>query len=166
MEQNELEIQLWNYIDGTCSIADGERIRILLATDEQVKRQYEELMSFQTLLNATETEEPSLRFAKNVMEAVAKTTVAPAASKYVNPFVLRGIATFFIVSIVALIAYAFANVHTTSASAIKLPEMNLGALHAEKVFSSTFIYIVLGVNVIAGLVLADLFLRRRSHRDA
>ncbi len=164
MEQHELEIQLWEYIDGTSSPAEREHIDMLLATDGQVKRQYEEMLAFQSVLQTAAPEEPSLRFTKNVMEALAQTTIAPAANKYVNPFVLRGIAAFFIVSMLVIIAYALANVRTTQATALSLPQINLQALHPERVLSPVFISMFFGVNVIVGLVLADMYLRRRGRR--
>ena len=45
MQQEEIEIQLWDYIDGTCSEADEQRISLLITTDKTWHDTYIELLT-------------------------------------------------------------------------------------------------------------------------
>ena len=81
----EIEMMLWEYMDGTCSQADMQRISILVERDETWKAKYAELSAFNAdLANGLHLEQPSLRFSKNVMEAVATVKIAPATKMYIN----------------------------------------------------------------------------------
>jgi quinol-cytochrome oxidoreductase complex cytochrome b subunit len=69
----------------------------------------QEEKEFKELFSGLEPEQPSMRFTKNVMDAVEGARVAPAAKRYVNPWVVKGIAAVFIVSVLVLGIYAYNN---------------------------------------------------------
>ncbi len=101
METNEeIEMILWEYMDGTCRPADMQRISILVERDELWKQKYTELSAFQkSIADSLQLEQPSMRFTKNVMDAVATVKIAPATKQYINKSIIRGIAAFFILTI-------------------------------------------------------------------
>ena len=68
---------------------------------EDIDRQFDQLQ------DALETEQPSMRFTKNVMDAIDGLHVAPPVKLYVNPWIVKGIPALFIVTILILTAYIF-----------------------------------------------------------
>ncbi|HEY8896605.1 MAG TPA: zf-HC2 domain-containing protein, partial [Niastella sp.] len=99
-----MEERLWEYIDGACSEEERLFIEQLVATNAEWKAKYQELLELQDLLShRLELDEPSLRFTMNVMESISKHYIAPAAKTYINKRIIRGIAAFFILSIIGLL---------------------------------------------------------------
>ena len=66
-----MEDRLWDYIDGRMDAAERKAIEALLASDAAVREQYEDMLAVHTALSDAGLEEPSMRFTRNVMEAVA-----------------------------------------------------------------------------------------------
>ena len=164
METNEeIEMMLWEYMDGTCCEADMQRISILIERDEVWKQKYGELTALQAnLADNLQLEQPSMRFTKNVMEAVANVKVAPATKQYINKNIIRGIAAFFIITITTLLGYALATADWDAGSTNTLSKLNLNKINFSSYFHSSTLYIIIAVNVALGLVLLDSFLRRKS----
>ncbi|MEI9810560.1 MAG: hypothetical protein WDO16_23295 [Bacteroidota bacterium] len=69
---NNLEERLWNYIDGTSNAAEKTVMEKLLQDNAEWRAKYQELLEINSLLQASELEEPSMRFTKNVMEKITK----------------------------------------------------------------------------------------------
>jgi len=158
MDREEIERQLWAYIDGTCNEADKNRIAILIAADAVWMQEYNELIALHTSISDNlELEQPSMRFAKDVMDNIAKTNIAPAAKQYINKGVIKGIAAFFIIVIISLIGYSFATAdwHGTTKQNI-FPDF---PFDANGIFNSTFINVFIMVNIVLALVLLDKWLR-------
>lgn len=109
----------------------------------------QEEKEFKELFRGLEPEQPSMRFTKNVMDAVDGMHVAPATKRYVNPWVVKGIAAVFILSVLVLGVYAYNN-------AANLPAYN---------YTSSIKYIVTA-NFILLLVLVERWLssKRRIQR--
>ena len=163
MSSEEIEIQLWEYIDGTCGEADRQRIAALIAVNPTWKKQYEEIVALQAGISSSlELEQPSMRFTKDVMEVIAKTNIAPATKQYINKTVIRGIAAFFIVTITVLLGYALVTTNYTSAPSSS--KLNLDWLSG--IFTSTTFNTVIGINIILGLLLADTLLRKRKKTES
>lgn len=59
---------LWRYIDGDCSEEEQQLIKNALAEDESLKEAMAERQALHAALKKIEEEEPSMRFATNVME--------------------------------------------------------------------------------------------------
>jgi len=163
MEQNEeIEIQLWEYIDGGGNDSDRHRIAKLIEWNPIWKEKYRELSAFNaTLSNEMEMEQPSMRFTQNVMDAVAAAHISPATGKYINKGIIRGIAAFFIIMIATILGYAFANTHYDTNTPSLFANLNLSKLNLGKYLNSTTMNIIIAVNVVVGLVLIDTILRRK-----
>src|SRR5689334_8231251 len=110
MDSNEMEVRLWEYIDGLASESQKAAIEKLIGENAEWRAKYHELLDVHQLIGSAELEEPSLRFTKNVMEEIARYHIAPATRNYINKKVIWGIAVFFIVLIVGFLVYGFGQV--------------------------------------------------------
>jgi hypothetical protein len=162
MEQHEeMEMQIWEYIDNTCDNAARQRISILLAQDVAWREKYDGLLALHSgISESLEMEQPSMRFTKNVMEAVAGVHMAPATKKYINKAVIRGIAAFFIITIGLSVGYAIATAdwHFRSfrhSHGVKSDELGF-------LFNSNVFNLFVAINVVLALLLVDKLLRKRT----
>ena len=164
--QHSSEERLWDYIDGNSSPEEKTVIEQLLASDAEWRAKYSELLEVQQLLSSSELEAPSMRFAKNVMEEIAKLHIAPATKTYINKKIVWGIGIFFITLIVGFLVYGFGQVDWTVQGDSKLP-VDFGKVDYSKIFSNTFVNVFMMVNVILGLFLLDRFLasKRKKFRE-
>ncbi len=157
MNHEETELQIWEYIDGTCTAVERERISVLISTDAAWKQTYEVLAALHAAM-ATEPEQPSLRFTKNVMESLAGIKIAHTAGSYINKYIVRSIAALFIIVITGTLVYAFANTKWQNS------ESHRFSLNVSDVFSSAWFSIFFIVNIILALALLDSALRRKQQR--
>ena len=163
MEQNEeIESQIWEFIDGTCNEADKLRISTLVATDAVWIQMYNELGILHAMIpEHLETEQPSMRFTQNVMEAVATQQIAPATKKYINKSIIRGIAAVFMIMLTAIFGYALATAHNDTSTTNLLPKLNLNNLNLNRFINSNTMMLFIAVNIVIGLVFLDTMLRRK-----
>ena len=168
MQMQQIEEQLWNYIDGTASKEEIMFVERMIASDPVWKNQYNQLRQLnQLLVKDMELEEPSMRFSKNVMEQIIGLQPARPAVQYINKKIIRSIAAIFIFTIAAFIIYGFAKIQwTASTTSFSLP-IDLKSTYANAFninwhISSTWINIILMVNVFLGLMLLDSSLRRKK----
>ncbi len=169
MKEQQMEEQLWSYIDGSATAAEKIVVEKMLATNDEWKARYQEQLELhQLLMNETELEQPSLRFSKNVMDAITGLEPKAATSTYINKNIIRSIAAFFIVTIGGLLVYYFSQVEWStspggssiipfSTESIKLPQFDYS-----KLFSSSVINIVLMITIVLGLMVFDGILRRKK----
>jgi hypothetical protein len=162
MNREAIEAQLWDYIDGTCNAPDKERISALIGTDITWSGLYNELALLHRSIAAhTDSEQPSMRFTKNVMDAVGKAHIAPATKKYINSGVIKGIAALFIAIIIVTIGYALASVNWNEKGTESHFKTNFDI---SSFFNSTFFNVFIMVNIVLALVLLDILLRRKQNK--
>src|SRR5690606_8169922 len=113
-----IEMRLWDYIDGRLPEDESLKVSELIHNNPEWKELYEQLLEVQVMLQADQLEEPSMRFQKNVMEEIVRAKIAPASSSYINKSLIRGLALFFICSIVAILIYGIAQIDFSSLSAV------------------------------------------------
>ncbi len=164
----QIEEQMWNYIDGTAGAKEVSFIEDMIATDMVWQKKYRELLEVNQLLKTDmELEQPSLRFSKNVMEQISGLQPAPATVHYINKNIIRSIAAFFILTIAGFLIYSFTQINwainnVSSPLPFDLHNLNLDKLYFSKLMSSTWINVVLMMNIVLGLMLLDSYLRRRK----
>lgn len=166
-EQQNLEKQLWDYIDGLSPIEERTSIERLLQSNLEWKNKYHELLEIQQLLKSSELEQPSMRFTKNVMEEIAKFHIAPATKNYINKKIIWGIAGFFLTLIIGFLIYGFAQVDWNFQDNSK-PLIDLSQVDYGKIFNNNFVNGFMMVNVLLGLVLLDRVLankRKKFQKD-
>ena len=161
-----IEDRLWEYLDGAGSADDRLFIEQLIASNGEWKAKYQELLELQDLLShRLELDEPSMRFTQNIMEAISKHHIAPAAKSYINKRIVWGIAGFFICTIIGFLIAAFAQVHWTGGSTTDpsfINNINIDKVDVSGIFNKTYTTIFMMINVILGLVLLDMYLRRKK----
>jgi hypothetical protein len=167
MKEQQMEEQLWSYIDGTATAAEKTFVEQMLASQEEWKKKYKEQLEIhQLLLTETELEQPSMRFTKNVMDGIAGMQPKAATSTYINKNIIRSIAAFFIISISALLVYSITQINwTADASTTLLPDLkdvSLPQWNVSKLFTGTTLNIMLMVTIVLSLMLFDGFLRRKK----
>lgn len=162
-QQQNIEQQLWSYIDGLSTTDERSAIQKMIETNLEWKNKYQELIEMHQLVNATELEYPSMRFTKNVMEKIAMLHIAPATKNYINKKIIWGITGFFLTLIVAFLIYGFAqvdwNLQDNSKPLIDLSTFNIG-----KVFNNNFVNGFMMVNVLLGLALLDRVLANKRKK--
>lgn len=159
----EIEARLWAYIDG---LSDESPVIEKLVTENRVwKEKYAELLDMHQLLAASELEQPSLRFTKNVMEDIARFQIAPAAKEYINKKIIWGLAAFFLTMIAGFLVYGFAQIDWTEAGSTSSPiGVDLGAVDYSKMFNNSLFNGFMMLNVILGLLLLDRYLTIKRKR--
>lgn len=167
--QLNMEERLWEYIDGACPAEDRLFIEQLIADNQEWRTKYQELLQLQDLMaHHLELDDPSMRFTQNIMEAISKEHIAPAAKTYINKRIIWGVAGFFMVSIVGLLIVGIAQVNwsadSTDSSLINLNKIDFNKIDVSKFFNSTSSSIFMMINVVLGLMLLDMYLRRPGRR--
>ena len=178
-----LEERLWDYIDGLGSPAERKTLEALLSADASARAQYTELLGVHEALGAAGLEEPSMRFTKNVMEAVAQQSIAPATTTYINKRVIRVIAAFFLTAIAAVLGYTLflgvstdtnGNVHTTAnpvstsvaALSAHVPSVHVPSVTLPTLYLDPYLSVFMLVAIVCGFVVLDSYLHRRKVRQS
>lgn len=152
-----IEERLWNYLDGGGSAEERLFIEQLIATNLEWKTKYQELLELQDLLSHhLELDEPSMRFNQNIMEAISKHHIAPAAKSYINKHIIWSITGFFICSIISLLIAGFSQLNWSAGTADNALSSKLDL---SRFANNTYIMLFM-VNVVVGLILLDMYLRR------
>ena len=156
---NEIEEQLWDYIDGNCTAVESEEIKAKIATNLQYSKIYKELIAVHKELGQLDFEEPSMSFTRNVMEKVELELPPVALKTKVDQRIVYFIASFFVLSILGIFGYAISksNLNFT----FELPKIDF-TLGLTKVFNPITLQIFIIVDVFLGLVYLDSFLRKRK----
>jgi len=162
-QQENIEQQLWSYIDGISSNEEKMAVERLIATSVEWKNKYHELLEVHKLMSTVELEQPSMRFTKNVMEEIAKLHIAPAAKNYINKKIIWSIASFFILLIVGFLIYGFAQVDWNFQDDSK-PLIDFSSFNYGKIFNNNLVNLFMMVNVLLGLVLLDRILANKRKR--
>ncbi|MBD0332200.1 MAG: hypothetical protein ICV66_06055 [Chitinophagaceae bacterium] len=155
-----IESRLWEYIDGISP--EAATIEKLIAENAEWRQKYQELLELHQLISASELEQPSLRFTKNVMEQIAKYHIAPATKNYINNRIIWGIAAFFILVIAGFIIYAIAQINWSAGTSTNVSGIDFSKVDYSRIFSNTFVNIFMMMNVVLGLMLLDRYLSNKK----
>lgn len=158
-----MELRLWDYIDGISE--ESFIIEKLIAENVDWRAKYNELLEIHSLVNATELEQPSLRFTKNVMEEIARLQIAPATKKYINQKIIWGIAAFFITVIVGFLIYGLSQINWSSAGSNTSPMgVDFSRVDYSVFFNNNYVNVFMMLNVILGLLLLDRYLNMKRNK--
>lgn len=160
----EMEIRLWEYIDGLSSASEKTVIEQLIKTSSEWKEKYGELLEVHQLMFSSDLEAPSMRFTKNVMEEITKHQIAPAAKTYIDKRVIWGIAIFFFTMIAGLLIYGFGQVTWTSSDSRVDKYVDFDKINYSLFFNNTFMTVFMMMNLVLGLMLFDRYLANKRKR--
>ena len=152
-EQN-IEQQLWAYIDGISSNEERSSIEKMLQSNLEWKNKYQELSEIHQLMNTADLEHPSMRFTKNVMEKIAQSHIAPATKNYINKRIIWGIGIFFITLLVGFLIYGFSQINWDAKGDNTIMD-NVNKINFNKFFNNTWVNAFMMINVVLGLFLLD-----------
>ena len=159
-----MEDRLWDYIDGTVTAEEKTFVEELIASQQEWRNKYHELLNVHQLMNSSlELDEPSMRFSQNVMEEIARFQITPAAKTYINKKIIYGIGIFFVVMIVGMVVYGFAQVNWAAANASgkMISDYTVNKIDFGKFFNNTFTNVFMVINVVMGLMLLDMWLGKK-----
>jgi regulatory protein YycI of two-component signal transduction system YycFG len=165
LEEDDIEVKLWEYIDGQAKADERSAIEKLVQENAEWKAKYQELLEIHQSLNLIELEQPSLRFTKNVMEEIARLQIAPAAKQYINSKIIWGIGGFFITVIVSFLVYGLAQIDWSTSQSVNTGVLDkITEADYSKVFNNTFVNVFLMLNVVLGLMLFDRYLNDKKKK--
>ena len=167
MEYN-IEDQLWDYIDGSGNAEEKSFVEQLIATQEEWRVKYHELLDVHQLMNSSlELDAPSLRFSQNVMEEIARYQITPATKTYINKKIIYGIGIFFLAMIAGMLIYGLGQVNWTDSgsSSTLLGKYDPGKINFGKFFNNTYTTIFMMINVVMGLMLLDMWLGKKRKEN-
>ena len=156
-----IEVQLWNYLEGTASPQEIIFIEHMIATDLIWQAHYKQLQDFNQLL-ATQIylDQPSMRFSKNVMEQIVTLQALPSTFHYINKNIIRSIAAVFIFTLIALLGYGYFIINPTPIpNTVSLPvDINNGFvnnINFKLLLSSSWLNLFMMANIVLLLALLE-----------
>jgi hypothetical protein len=155
---NTIEQQLWDYIDGNLDEPSTKAIEEKIASDAEVKSQYDDLLKFNLSFEGIDLDEPSMSFTRNVMESVALVPAPVAMKTKVDKKIIYGIGGFFVISLVALFGYILYN------SNLSMPNFDMNVnfdFKLDQYITPTAVYSFLFLDLVIGLIFLDQFLRKK-----
>ena len=159
---SNIEERLWDFIDGLSSSEEKSAVEQLIESNIDWRSKYKELLEVQQLMSeATELEEPSLRFTQNVMEQIAQYQIAPATKSYINNKIIYGIGGFFVTLIIGFVIYAMAQLNSDPVSG-STPLVDMSKVDFSKIFNNNFVNVFMMLNVVLGLALFDMYLTNKK----
>ena len=158
---NIMEQQIWDYLDGNCSLEERKKIGELIIIDPVYQALYAELKGLHEEIGTMELDEPSMGFTRNVMDKVAALPVTSSARSLIDKRIIYGIAGFFLLSIVALLAMVFTQIDWTKPVSEVLPEYNAPKLDFSSYVNGPYLQIFFFADVILGLYIVDSVMRKK-----
>lgn len=116
MNQEEREILIWEYIDGACDEKTRGYVADMIVRDTEWNETYNKLMSLNAaIVRNVPEDEPSMRFTKNITEALQNARIAKPARKYINISVIRLITAILLLPSIPVIGFIILNLVNTPA---------------------------------------------------
>ena len=163
-DQSSVEAKLWEYIDGLMDPSEQSAMEKLIAENAAWKNKYHELLELHQMIHSTELEQPSMRFAKNVMEEIAKYQIAPAAKEYINKKIIWSLGGFFVTLVVSFLVYGFSQVDWTTGNSDNVIGVDFSKVDYTRMFNNDYINYFMMLNVVLGLILLDRFLSSKKKK--
>ena len=158
---NIIEQRIWDYLDGNCDAQESKDVARLVETDAEYRQMYMELKNLHQDLASLDLDHPSMSFERNVMEQISPLPVPGSIRSLVDKRIIYGIASFFIISILALLTLVVFQVNWSEPGSQSLPDIQMPTLVYSEYLSSTYLRIFLFVDVILGLYILDAVMRKR-----
>ncbi|HYK47633.1 MAG TPA: hypothetical protein VEV83_20790 [Parafilimonas sp.] len=155
MNEQQIEIRLWNYIDGELSAEEKHEIEQKLNNDSKWRQTYDQLLELNESIHSDlKLEDPPMRFSSNVMEQLSKMQVAPGAKTYINKKIITALASFFVLLIGGLLIYVTTQVNWATATTEKFG-FDLRTVDITRHLNSQVINVLLSMLVVLMLMLVE-----------
>ena len=153
-----VEEKLWDYIDGSCTADEQQAIKNLIETDVIYSSKYQELVQLNQEFATMELDEPPMAFTYNVMEAIRKEHAQQPLKAAINPYIIKGIAAFFIIIVVGVLVILFSSINWTSGHTAT----NFALPNFTAFFNNRILNVFLFFDTLLGLFFLDIYLRKRN----
>ena len=153
-----VEEKLWDYIDGSGNAEEQQAIKNLIETDAIYSSKYQELVQLNQEFAAMELDEPPMAFTYNVMEAIRKEHAQQPLKAAINPYIIKGLATFFILIVVGVLVVLFSSINWTGGNVTS----NFALPNFATYFNSRVLNAFLFFDTLLGLFFLDAYLRKRN----
>ncbi|MHB8206375.1 anti-sigma factor family protein [Mucilaginibacter sp.] len=158
---NNIEEQLWNYIDGTSSPEEQKAISMLIEQDDAYRQKYNELIALNAELAKMELDEPPMAFTYNVMETIRNEHAKTPLKAKIDQRIIKGIGLFFVLMISGIMIYALANVQW-SAGLSGGSSLHFAMPHIAQYLTSPLMQGFLFFDVVLALYTFDTYLRKKN----
>ena len=158
-----IEQRIWDYLDETCTEQEHQQIAKLIDSDPTYKAFYEEAQLMNADFMLMDTDEPSMSFTRNVMEKVKAEPIPGSLKSVIDKRIIYGIAGFFIISLVAVLAYALLNVNWSTESQTAIPKLQIPTVNYSAYLSGGVIKSFVFFDIVIGLFFLDSFLQKKLH---
>lgn len=149
-----IEEQIWDYIDGNSSTAERSETERRITSEEEYRLVYQELLTLQQQLEQINTDEPSMSFNRNVMNLVSLEKAPVSLKTKTDKRIILGIASFFMLAIASILAYAIAN------SAFTASKFSIN-IDFSRYITPTLIRTFVFADLVLLMLYADSLLRRK-----
>lgn len=165
IDPTEIEFIVWQFHHQLLSPTEQEDVAIKIANSTQwaniLDKIKQEELQFQTM----EEEQPSMRFTKNIMDAIQPLEIKKPIHNYVNRKMIRLAAVYFLFVIaITLILFTVQIVQRDSSKSFQLnfSLINPIQLHSmTKFISPQLIYCFYGINLVTAMILIQNYLIHR-----
>jgi anti-sigma factor RsiW len=158
---NNIEEQLWNYIDGTSSPEEQKAISMLIEQDDAYRQKYNELIALNAEFANMELDEPSMAFTYNVMETIRNEHAKAPLKARIDQRIIKGLGLFFVLMISTIMIYALANVQWSAALSGETT-LHFALPHITQYLTSPLMQGFLFFDVILALYTFDTYLRKKN----
>jgi len=157
----DIELKIWDYIDGICSEGEKKVIENLIDTDRDYKKTYEELISLNNDINLIGIDAPSMVFTNKVMAQIDLQVKPLSAKAKINKSIIYSIAAFFALMIASCIMVAVAEIDWSNhGSTVEMSNFNTNHLFKLGSINMNFVYVFLMLYVMVVLLFIDKYLRK------
>jgi hypothetical protein len=160
-KQATMEERLWDWMDGLCTAEEGTAVQQLVATQPEWKEKHQALLAVHQSLKADiELMQPSLRFAKNVMDQIAALSIQTTTRRYLNNKIVYGIGGLFVAMLSAVVLYAIAVVDwAAGGSSFKMPDSKIDSINWGGLVQGPAGTAAVIIMSVLGMALLDQYLR-------
>jgi hypothetical protein len=155
----EIEQELWNYIDGSCTPQERMQIEQRMAADPLWADLYQELLLFDAGLSDLELEHPSMSFTRKVMNSISAEQVPAAVS--INKRLIYGISAFFGVLFSVVFCVLLLSVNWSHEPDFVRADLSVPPALFNSLLRENYLTVFYLADVVLALYILDHFLRKR-----
>lgn len=161
----DMELQLWEYIDGDCTETERKRVAGLIATNAAWAKAYRELKALQADIHTHLQPELTTDITQGIMQALPRPEAnKPAPSKKIIALTwcIRAIAAFYIIALGVCLINILQGIELTTGGIDIMPDLSWGDYVPNATLSkeAQLLYIAY-ILIIACVIFTDKLLRKK-----
>jgi cell division septal protein FtsQ len=166
IENSEIEFIVWQYHHQLLAPIEQDEVALKITDSDIWKNALDKIIQEELQLQVLEEEQPSMRFTKNIMEAIQPLEIKKPIHNYVNKKIIRLAAAYFLFVIaltIVLLGIQIAQ-HWDSSKSLQI---NLSLINPTQISTMThfispqLVYCFYGINLVTGMILLQNYLIHR-----